>query len=300
MRHRQRPQRLRGHPPRVGEHRQLAALGRDHLAVRRTRGRRGRRRPSRRPATPRRPGRARASPAARRAPSRSVAKHSLPVLRTKITRPVTPTCRRSRCRPARSGCGRADLARGSACAATPTGNGARSRVAASAGRTSPAGPASARAGRRQLAVADPPVAPIQPSRTSSRSLVAAPADECHRDMRCASHCRCRVRLTAESRHDHSILDRRRHRGGHLAERPDQDLQSRRRDRSTPCAASTSRSRPGETVALLGPNGAGKSTTIDMMLGLLRPDSGTVTRVRHDAERGGRARAPSAACCRSAR
>jgi ABC-2 type transport system ATP-binding protein len=34
--------------------------------------------------------------------------------------------------------------------------------------------------------------------------------------------------------------------------------------------------PGETVALLGPNGAGKSTTIDMLLGLLPPDSGTVT------------------------
>jgi ABC-2 type transport system ATP-binding protein len=33
---------------------------------------------------------------------------------------------------------------------------------------------------------------------------------------------------------------------------------------------------GETVALLGPNGAGKSTTIDMMLGLTRPDRGTVT------------------------
>jgi ABC-2 type transport system ATP-binding protein len=31
---------------------------------------------------------------------------------------------------------------------------------------------------------------------------------------------------------------------------------------------------GETVALLGPNGAGKSTTIDMILGLLRPDRGT--------------------------
>jgi len=35
-------------------------------------------------------------------------------------------------------------------------------------------------------------------------------------------------------------------------------------------------RPGETVALLGPNGAGKSTAISMMLGLLRPTSGTVT------------------------
>jgi ABC-2 type transport system ATP-binding protein len=33
---------------------------------------------------------------------------------------------------------------------------------------------------------------------------------------------------------------------------------------------------GETVALLGPNGAGKSTTIDMLLGLTRPDSGSVT------------------------
>jgi ABC-2 type transport system ATP-binding protein len=32
---------------------------------------------------------------------------------------------------------------------------------------------------------------------------------------------------------------------------------------------------GETVALLGPNGAGKSTTIDMLLGLLKPDAGTV-------------------------
>jgi ABC-2 type transport system ATP-binding protein len=33
---------------------------------------------------------------------------------------------------------------------------------------------------------------------------------------------------------------------------------------------------GETVAFLGPNGAGKSTTIDMLLGLLPPDKGTVT------------------------
>jgi ABC-2 type transport system ATP-binding protein len=32
---------------------------------------------------------------------------------------------------------------------------------------------------------------------------------------------------------------------------------------------------GETVALLGPNGAGKSTTIDMLLGLTRPDAGEV-------------------------
>lgn len=34
--------------------------------------------------------------------------------------------------------------------------------------------------------------------------------------------------------------------------------------------------PGETIALLGPNGAGKSTTIDLLLGLQRPDSGEVS------------------------
>ncbi|ARX86220.1 MULTISPECIES: ABC transporter ATP-binding protein [Streptomyces] len=34
--------------------------------------------------------------------------------------------------------------------------------------------------------------------------------------------------------------------------------------------------PGETVALLGPNGAGKSSTLDLLLGLRRPDSGTVS------------------------
>jgi ABC-2 type transport system ATP-binding protein len=34
--------------------------------------------------------------------------------------------------------------------------------------------------------------------------------------------------------------------------------------------------PGETVALLGPNGAGKSTTLDMLLGLHRPDSGAIS------------------------
>jgi ABC-2 type transport system ATP-binding protein len=33
---------------------------------------------------------------------------------------------------------------------------------------------------------------------------------------------------------------------------------------------------GQTVALLGPNGAGKSTTIDMLLGLSDPNSGTVS------------------------
>jgi ABC-2 type transport system ATP-binding protein len=34
--------------------------------------------------------------------------------------------------------------------------------------------------------------------------------------------------------------------------------------------------PGEIVALLGPNGAGKSTTVDMILGLTKPDHGEVT------------------------
>ncbi|MFJ2557677.1 MULTISPECIES: ABC transporter ATP-binding protein [unclassified Streptomyces] len=34
--------------------------------------------------------------------------------------------------------------------------------------------------------------------------------------------------------------------------------------------------PGETVALLGPNGAGKSTALDLLLGLRKADSGTVT------------------------
>ena len=34
--------------------------------------------------------------------------------------------------------------------------------------------------------------------------------------------------------------------------------------------------PGEVVAFLGPNGAGKSTTIDMVLGLTRPDTGLVS------------------------
>jgi ABC-2 type transport system ATP-binding protein len=49
-------------------------------------------------------------------------------------------------------------------------------------------------------------------------------------------------------------------------------------------------RAGETVALLGPNGAGKSTTISMLLGLTRPDSGSVElfgATASDAVRAGR-------------
>src|SRR5664279_3882764 len=33
--------------------------------------------------------------------------------------------------------------------------------------------------------------------------------------------------------------------------------------------------PGEVVGLLGPNGAGKTTSFQMIMGLVRPDSGTI-------------------------
>ncbi len=42
--------------------------------------------------------------------------------------------------------------------------------------------------------------------------------------------------------------------------------------------------PGELFALLGPNGAGKTTTVKMLVGLLRPDSGTVRVCGHDLTR----------------
>jgi len=47
-------------------------------------------------------------------------------------------------------------------------------------------------------------------------------------------------------------------------------------------------RRGETVALLGPNGAGKSTSINMLLGLLPPDSGEITVFGKTPERAMRA------------
>ncbi|WP_130864781.1 ABC transporter ATP-binding protein [Acidipropionibacterium timonense] len=44
---------------------------------------------------------------------------------------------------------------------------------------------------------------------------------------------------------------------------------------------------GEVVAFLGPNGAGKSTTIDMILGLTSPDSGTVAVLGSDPRQAAR-------------
>jgi len=45
---------------------------------------------------------------------------------------------------------------------------------------------------------------------------------------------------------------------------------------------------GELFALLGPNGAGKTTTIRMLVGLLRPSSGTIRVCGHDTVRDPRA------------
>src|SRR5579859_3419790 len=41
-------------------------------------------------------------------------------------------------------------------------------------------------------------------------------------------------------------------------------------------------RAGEFYTLLGPNGAGKTTTLRMVVGLLRPDSGSITVLGMDA------------------
>ncbi len=45
---------------------------------------------------------------------------------------------------------------------------------------------------------------------------------------------------------------------------------------------------GELFAFLGPNGAGKTTTIKMIVGLLRPSSGTIRLCGHDVTSTGRA------------
>jgi ABC-2 type transport system ATP-binding protein len=43
-------------------------------------------------------------------------------------------------------------------------------------------------------------------------------------------------------------------------------------------------KPGELLALLGPNGAGKSTAISLMLGLIRPDAGSVELFGQDPQK----------------
>src|SRR5260370_38933540 len=43
-------------------------------------------------------------------------------------------------------------------------------------------------------------------------------------------------------------------------------------------------RAGEVVGLLGPNGAGKTTTFNMVVGVVRPNAGSVTFDRRDVTR----------------
>jgi ABC-2 type transport system ATP-binding protein len=43
--------------------------------------------------------------------------------------------------------------------------------------------------------------------------------------------------------------------------------------------------PGERLGLLGPNGAGKTTTLLMLLGVVRPDAGSITIAGHRLPRG---------------
>jgi ABC-2 type transport system ATP-binding protein len=62
---------------------------------------------------------------------------------------------------------------------------------------------------------------------------------------------------------------------------------RRRPRTPPvraCDGVTLQVPPGEIFGLLGPNGAGKSTVVRQLVGLLRPDAGTVDVLGHDLVR----------------
>ncbi|MDP4214934.1 MAG: ATP-binding cassette domain-containing protein, partial [Bacteroidota bacterium] len=54
----------------------------------------------------------------------------------------------------------------------------------------------------------------------------------------------------------------------------QDLIKRYRNRTVVDQVSVKLNQ-GEIVGLLGPNGAGKTTTFYMVVGLIKPDSGTV-------------------------
>ena len=42
-----------------------------------------------------------------------------------------------------------------------------------------------------------------------------------------------------------------------------------------CAASTSTSRPGESLVVIGGSGTGKSVLLKCILGLMRPDAGSI-------------------------
>jgi len=79
-------------------------------------------------------------------------------------------------------------------------------------------------------------------------------------------------FTTRWRHDH--IPRCRSTDWHHPARTHQDLP--RTHRPGTCRSRHRPIAPGETVALLGPNGAGKSTTIDILLGLTKPDAGTVS------------------------
>lgn len=41
---------------------------------------------------------------------------------------------------------------------------------------------------------------------------------------------------------------------------------------------------GKLFGILGPNGAGKATTINMLIGLARPDAGSIRIVGHDCRK----------------